>query len=104
MRVQEMRAMELSIANTQLQKTLSQVRTQEIELDAQISSLWAQLLAVGDQDTALQSSLVKERIVSEERLALLEVVAGDAMLSAHVELMQEFKNGKSGEWDLDYWI
>ena len=36
--------------------------------------------------------------VSDERLAQLETLDGDA------ELMQEFKDGKSVEWDPDYWI
>ena len=34
----------------------------------------------------------------------LETVAGDAVLSARAELIQEFKDGKRGEWDPDYWI
>ena len=37
-------------------------------------------------------------------MAQLETVAGDAVLSARAELMQEFKDGRSGEWDPDYWI
>ena len=31
-------------------------------------------------------------------------MAGDAVLSASAKLMQEFKDGRSGEWDPDYWI
>ena len=31
-------------------------------------------------------------------------MAGDAVLSTHAELIQEFKDRKSGEWDPDYWI
>ena len=33
----------------------------------------------------------------EERLVGLETVAGDAMIAAHAELMQEFKDRKSDE-------
>lgn len=38
----------------------------------------------------------------EARLAQLETVAGDAVLSACAKILQEFKDDKSGEWDLDY--
>ena len=31
-------------------------------------------------------------------------MAGDAVLAARAELMQEFRDGRSGEWDPDYWI
>ena len=56
------------------------------------------------QETTLQSLLDKERKVSEKRLAQLETVADDLVLSAHANLMQEFKDRKSVEWDPDYWI
>ena len=42
--------------------------------------------------------------MSKERLAGLENVANDVVIVAHAEFMLEFKDGKSGEWDLDYWI
>ena len=31
-------------------------------------------------------------------------MAGNAILSASAKLMQEFKDGRSGQWDPDYWI
>ena len=31
-------------------------------------------------------------------------MAGDAIVAAHAELMQEFRDGRSGEWKPDYWI
>ena len=31
-------------------------------------------------------------------------MAGDVVLSACAKLMQEFKDGRSGEWNPDYWI
>ena len=37
-------------------------------------------------------------------MAGLETMADDAVFSACAELMQEFKDEKSGEWDSDYWI
>ena len=42
--------------------------------------------------------------MSDEHLAQLETMAGYAVLSARAELMQEFKDGRSREWDPDYWI
>ena len=42
--------------------------------------------------------------MSEERLAGLESMASDAMIAARAELMYEFKDGKIGEWDPNYWI
>ena len=31
-------------------------------------------------------------------------MAGDAVVAARAELMQEFRDGRNGEWDPDYWI
>ena len=42
--------------------------------------------------------------MSDERLAQLETMTGYAVLSARAELMQEFKDGRSREWDPNYWI
>ena len=42
--------------------------------------------------------------MSDERLAQLETITDDSSLSAHVELVLEFKDRKSGEWNPDYWI
>ena len=41
---------------------------------------------------------------SVEWLAQLETIADDSILSTRAELMQKFKDGKSGEWYPDYWI
>ena len=89
--------MELAITNAQLRKTLSQVRTHETELEVEVASLRAELLAVGARETTLQSSLDKEMRVSKERLAQLEMVASDTLLFVRAKLMQEFKDEKSGE-------
>ena len=67
-------------------------------------TLRADLLVAGIWETTLQSLLDKERKVNEKRLAQLETIADDSVLSARVELMQEFKDEKSGERDPDYWI
>lgn len=61
--------MDLTSTNTQLQKTLSKVRTHETELEAKVSLLLAQLLSVGARETALQYSLNEDRRVNEARLA-----------------------------------
>ena len=42
--------------------------------------------------------------MSDERLAQLETIADDSIISTCAKIMQEFKDGKSGEWNLDYWI
>ena len=42
--------------------------------------------------------------MSQERLEILEMVANDVVVAAHVELMQEFKDRKSLEWEPDYRI
>ena len=42
--------------------------------------------------------------MSDERLAQLETIVDDFVLSACVKIMQEFKDRKSGEWNPDYWI
>ena len=41
--------------------------------------------------------------MSDERLAQLETITDDSVLFALAELMQEFKDGKSGEQNLDNW-
>ena len=66
--------MELQVANAQIQKTLSQVRTHEMELEADDGFLQAQLLAADLRETSLESSLKQKRTKSEETLAKLETV------------------------------
>ena len=34
----------------------------------------------------------------------METVASDTVVAAHAEFMQEFKDRKNSEWDLDYLI
>ena len=87
-----------------MRKALAEARAHETELGAEVAILRADLSMAQIRETTLQTSLDEARKVGEERLAQLETVAGDAVLSAHAELMQEFKDGRSGEWDPDYWI
>jgi len=102
--VQERRVMELQTGNAQIQKTLSQLRTNETELEAEVSSLQAQFLAVSLQETSLQFSLEQERKGGEEVVAKLETVASEVVIAAYAELIQEFKDEESGEYDPDFWI
>ena len=104
MTTQERQAIELSATNAQLRNTLSQVHTHETELEVEVASLKDDLLVAIVRETTFQSLLDKERKVSDERLAQLERIADDSVLSAHAELMQEFKDEKSGEWDPNYCI
>ena len=57
--------------------------THEAEFDAVLRSMRAKLAMVELQVTALE----KERKVSQERLECLEMMASDAVVAAHVELM-----------------
>ena len=41
---------------------------------------------------------------SDERLAQLENIANDFVHLTRAELIQEFKDKKNREWNLDYWI
>ena len=104
MAAQERRAADLTVSNAQLRKALAEARAHETELGAEVATLRADLSTAQIRETTLQTSLDEARRVGEERLAQLETVAGDAVLSARAELMQEFKDGRSGEWDPDYWI
>ena len=103
MAVQERRTTDLTASNAQLRKELAEARTREVELGAEVATLRADLSTAQIRETTLQTSLDEARRV-DEQLAQLETVAGDAMVAARAELMQEFKDGKSGEWDPDYWI
>ena len=79
-----------------------EVHSDETELEAEVASVQVDLLTAHACEAALQSLLDKK--VSEERLAQLETIADDSVIYARAELMQDFKDGKSGEWNLDYWI
>ena len=102
--VQERRTTDLTASNAQLRKELAEARTREVELGAEVATLRADLSLSQTRETTLQTSLDAARRVVDEQLAQLETVAGDAVVAARAELMQEFKDGKSGEWDPDYWI
>ena len=104
MATQERRKAELTASNAQLHKALSEARAHEIELSAEATFLRADLSTARIRETTLQTSLDEAMRVGDEHLAQLETVAGDAVLSTRAELMQEFKDGRSGEWDPDYWI
>lgn len=54
---QEKKIIDLTSINAQLQKSLSQVRMYETELEAENGLLRAQLLVVSAKETTLQSSL-----------------------------------------------
>ena len=95
---------ELKVSNAQLRKALAEARADETELSVEAASLRADLCTARIRDTTLQTLLDEARRVIDEQLAQLETVAGDAVIAARAELMQEFKDGKSGEWDPDYWI
>ena len=69
---------------------------------AEVSSFRAQLLAMGLQETSLQTSLEQEKKAREEAMAKLEMVASEAVIVARTELMWEFKDKKSGEWDPNF--
>ena len=100
--VLEKQATEFSVANAQLKKTLMEVCSHETELEAEVASLQDDFLTAHSREVALYSLLDKERKVNEERLAQLETIADDSIISAYAELMQEFKDEKSGEWNSDY--
>ena len=102
--MQERQATELSATNAQLWKALAEARTREIELEAKVATLQADLLIVRSRDTTLQTSLDEVKRESVERLAQLETITDNSVISVCVELMQEFKDGKSWEWNPDYWI
>ena len=102
--VQERRTTDLMAPNAQLRKALAEARAHETELGAVVATLRADLSTAQIREATLQTSLDKARRVVDEQLAQLETVAGDAVVAARAELMQEFKDGKSGEWDPDYWI
>ena len=101
---QERRTADLTASNAQLRKVLTDARAHEVELGAEVATLRADLSSSQIKETTLQTSLDEARRVVDEQLAQLETVAGDAVVAARAELMQEFKDGKSGEWDPDYWI
>ena len=104
MAAQECRAADLLASNAQLRKALAEARTHEIELGTEVATLLADLSTAQIREATLQTSLDVARKVGDERLAQLETVVGDAVLAARAELMQEFRDGRSGEWDPDYWI
>ena len=58
-----------------------------MELEAEVSSLRAQLLAVGLQETSLHTSLEQERKAGEEMMTKLEMVISEAVIVAHDKLM-----------------
>ena len=101
---QERRTADLTASNAQLRKALAEARAHETELGAEVATLWADLSTAQIREATLQTSLDEARRVVDEQLAQLETVAGDAVVVAHAELMQEFRDGRSGEWDPDYWI
>ena len=100
--VWEKRVAELQASNAQLWKTMSQMQARTVESKTELISCRAKLLATELQVTTLESSLEKEKKVSEERLAGLEMVVNDLVVCAHVELMQEFKDGKSSKYNPYY--
>lgn len=102
MTAQKHRMSELTTTNAQLHKTLTDVRTHETKLSVEAASLRADLYVAWTRDTTFQTSFDEVTRVSDEHLAQLETLVGDAVLSARAELMQEFKDGKSREWDPDY--
>ena len=101
---QERRTADLTASNAQLRKALVDARAHESELGAEVATLWADLSTAQIRETTLQTSLDEARRVVDEQLAQLETVAGDVVVAARAELMQEFRDGRSGEWDPDYWI
>ena len=100
--VQERRTTDLMASNAQLRKALAEARAHETELGAVVATLRADLSTAQIREATLQTSLDEARKVGEERLAQLETMAGDAILSARAELMQEFRDGRSGEWDPNF--
>ena len=87
-----------------MHKALTEARAHETKLGTEVATLRAYLSTAQIRETTLQTSLDEARRVCDERLAQQEIVAGDAVLFARAELMQEFKDKRSGEWDPDYWI
>ena len=75
------------MANAQLRKTLMEACTYETELEAEAASLRANLITAYAHEATLESLLDKEKKVNKERLAQLETIADDSVLSARVELM-----------------
>ena len=92
------------MSNAQLRKVFAKAHAHETELGAEVATLRADLSTAQIWEATLQTSLDEARRVGEERLAQLETVVGDAVLSARAELMQEFRDRRSGDWDPDYWI
>ncbi|KAL5578058.1 hypothetical protein UlMin_019757 [Ulmus minor] len=101
---QERRAADLTTSNAQLRKALADARVHERELGAEVTTLRADLSTAQTREATLQTSLDEARRTVDEQLVQLETVAGDAVVAARAELMQEFVDGRSGEWDPNYWI
>ena len=104
MAAQERRTADLMASKAQLCKVLADARAHESELGAEVATLRAYLSTTQIREATLQTSLDEARRVVDEQLAQLETVAGDVVVAARAELMQEFKDGRSGEWNPDYWI
>ena len=87
---------ELTASNAQLCKALAEACAHETELSVEAASLRADFSTTQIRETTLQTSLDEARRVGDERLAQLETVAGDAVLFARAELIQEFKDEGAG--------
>ena len=87
MTAQKRRMTELMASNAQLHKVLLEAHAHETELSTEAASLQVDLSTARIRETTLQTSLVKVRRVSDERLAQLETVAGDVVLFARAKLI-----------------